>query len=170
MPKPDVLNVNWIGTLDSYILIAGSLAGFTLAFVAVIFGLKVATNPFPLCPAVPWGYVAVLLNSLSAVVFIAAAEFLTIAKQYNIWGLPKDYTDKLSNWSTVQLKAPKLMDRYEKMGRRCYNCGLILMFFALLSIIWPYNWAIATIVFASAMVLEALQIAEVMQTTKLAKD
>jgi hypothetical protein len=163
---PQTPNVNWIGTLDNFSLIGGSLAGFTLAFVVFIFGWKVASDPFPLDPAITWGDVSVFLNGFSAVVFIAAAEFLTIAKQYNIWGLPKDYTDRLANWTEIQKKAPAIMLRYEEIGRRCYNLALFLMFFAFLFVIWPYNWAIALFVFASAMVLQVFQMTAGKRTTK----
>jgi hypothetical protein len=158
-PRPGGIqsNVSWMDTLGDFVLISGGLVGFTLAFVTFILGWSVAKEPFPFYPAITWGHVGVLLNGVSAVVFIAAAEFLTTAKQYNIWSLPAEYQKQLPNWKDIQEEAPRNMLRYEERGRFCYNLALFLMFFAFLFVIWPYNWVIAVIVFALGVGLEVFQ-------------
>jgi hypothetical protein len=165
-PRPggiQMSNVNWMDTLGDFALISGALVGFTLAFVTFILGWSVAKQPFPLYPGITWGHVGVLLNGVSAVVFIAAAEFLVTAKQYNIWALPAEYEkqliEQLPNWKDIQKEALRNMLHYEERGRLCYNLALFLLFFAFLFVIWPYNWVIAVIVFALGIGLEVFQMA-----------
>jgi len=157
-------NVNWMDTLDSFTLISGGLVGFTLVFVTTILGWSVAHQPIsPLFPAITWGDIGVLLNGVSAVLFINAAEFLTTAKQFNTWSLPSGYESWLSeqlgkeNWEKLKPQARKNMLRYEELGRLCYNSGLLFMFGAFFFVICPYNLAIAIFISLLGAALQILQ-------------
>jgi len=68
---------NWRGSLGDYAQISGVLAGFCFALIVFVLGWNVASTP--ICGAVTYGDVSVLLIGIASVLFIASMEFFMTA-------------------------------------------------------------------------------------------
>jgi hypothetical protein len=155
---------NWRDVLGDYAAISGILAGFTLTFVVFILGWSIASQSF-VCN-ISWGQIGVLLNGVSAALFIVASEFLLKSKEHNVWALPDKYEDHLANgfkgngqdWEKIKSENLDKCLQYEGRGRSCYNLGIFLIFCALFFVIGPYNLAIASVVSGLGIGLELYQV------------
>jgi len=162
-PRPggvELSNFDWMNTLSGFALMSGGLVGFTLAFIPLILGLSVGNTK--LYAGITWGNIGILLNGISAVLFVAAAEFFTTATEYNVWALPTGYEKHLSDlykqhWEAIKQERLKICFRYEELGRYSYNFAIFLMFLALFFVIGSYNPVIALIVAALGVGLEFYQ-------------
>jgi hypothetical protein len=155
-------NVNWMDTLGDFASISGVLAGFNLTFVVFILGWSAQTQwGVSLFDGVTWGHVGVLFNGASAVLFIAAAEFLTTAKEYNVWALSDKYENYLQHvypdWGRLRGQVWADCLRYEARGRRLYNFAIIFTFVAFFFVVGSYNLTIGAAVAMLGIAFESLQ-------------
>ena len=155
---------NWRNTLTHFAAIAGVLAGFCVTFIALVLGGQVAD--IEICSSgVTFGQISVLLFGISAGLFICAAELFLLAKEYDVFGIPKPYREllkegceeKKKDWAEFEDEQTAECRRNELLGRRFYNSGIFIIFGGLFFAITPYNIVIAIIVAGLGILLELWQ-------------
>jgi len=141
------------------------LAGFCVAFIALILGGQVAD--VSICTTgVTFGQISVLLFGISTALFTFASQRFIHAHEFNVWNLPEEYKRFLKqelknqnkNWDSFLLKSDARCRRYEREARLGYNYGIFFMLAGLLSAIIPYNLVIAFFVAILGYLLEAWQL------------
>jgi len=156
---------NWRNTLADFASISGVLAGFSVAFIALILGGPVAD--IEICTSgVTFGQVAVLLFGISAGLFISATEFLLHAKGFDVFGISEPYLKllkedcelKKGDWIEFENEQTRHCRHNEQIGRRCYNAAIFIIFGGLFFAISPYNLPIAVLVSGFGMMLELAQL------------
>jgi len=158
----EVPNLNWVNALDNLTALSAGLVAFPLAFIVFIIGLSIGASK-TLGFGVTWQTVGVLLNGISAILFVAGAEFFATAKEYNLWGLPIDYEQYLEKlygperWEEIKKKTQETTLDHEERGRHCYNGAIMLMFGALFFVVGPYNLVTAIILSGAGILLECYQ-------------
>jgi dolichol kinase len=159
------MGYNWRGTLTDFASIAGVLAGFCVTFIALILGGPVAD--IKICTSdVTFGQVAVLLFGISTGLFVCAAELFLLAKEHDVFGIPYSYRkllkedceQKKKDWSVFEDEQTKQCRHNERLGRRCYNAAIFILFGGLFFAIAPYNLLIAVVVSGFGITLETWQI------------
>jgi|YelNatPaOPRAMG01_1025707.scaffolds.fasta_scaffold57400_3 dolichol kinase len=159
------MGYNWRNTLTDFAAISGVLAGFCIAFIALILGGPVADTEI-FSSGVTFGRVAVLLFGISTGLFICAAELFLYAKEFDVFSVPESYRKllkedcelKKKDWAKFEDEQTEQCRRNEKLGRRCYNSAIFAMFGGLFFAIAPYNHPIAIIVSGLGIMLESWQI------------
>jgi len=156
---------NWRSTLTHFAAISGVLAGFCVTFIALILGVPVAD--IEICTSgVTFGQVAVLLFGISTGLFICAAELFLHAKEFDVFSIPKSYRKllkedcemKKEDWAEFEDEQTEQCRHNERLGRRCYNSAIFIIFGGLLFAIAPYNLPIAILVSGLGILLESWQI------------
>jgi hypothetical protein len=156
---------NWRNTLADFASISGVLAGFSVAFIALILGGPVAD--FGICTSgVTFGQVAVLLFGISAGLFISATELFLHAKESDVFSIPEPYLKllrencqlKKKDWAEFEDEQTERCRHNEQLGRRCYNVAIFIIFGGLFFAIAPYNLPIATLVSGIGIILESWQL------------
>jgi len=156
---------NWRNTLTQFARISGVLAGFCVTFIALILSGRVAD--VDICTSeVTFGQVAVLLFGVSAGLFICAAELFLYAKEFDVFSIPDPYRkllkedceQKKKDWADFEDKQTAQCRRNERLGRRCYNSAIFVVFGGLFFVIAPYNLLIALVVSGLGILLELWQI------------
>lgn len=154
---------NWRNALGDFAATSGVLAGFTLTFIVFILGGSVANTEF--IKGVTWGEIAVLLDGIASVLFVAASEFLLSSKSFDAWSLPeayerflkKGFKKKGADWSAIRNDDLQKCLKYQGRGRTCFNWGIFLMFFSFLFVIGHYNLTIAILISGLGIGLELIQ-------------
>ena len=155
------MGYNWRGSLGDYAQTSGVLAGFCFALIVFVLGWNVASTP--ICGAVTYGDISVLLIGIASVLFIASMEFFMTAKEFDLWSLPDRWYDYIvktmtkSEWSEKQTIGSKQCRNYEKLGRHSYNAAIFLVFFGFFFVIAPFNFMIAIVVSGLGLCLELWQ-------------
>ena len=155
---------NWIGALTHFAATSGILAGFSVAFIALIMGGKVADTDICLS-GITFGQVSVLLFGISSVVFIFACQRFLHAHEFNIWRLPDEYVRLIcgdlkvqkEKWDKLLLDSDASCRKYEKEGRLAYDSAILFTMVGLFFMIVPYSLAVAAIVLVLGGFLEAWQ-------------
>lgn len=159
---------NWRNTLTQFARISGVLAGFCVTFIALILSGKVAD--IEICTSgVTFGQVAILLFGISTGLFICSAELFLSAKEFDVFGIPEPYRkllkddceSKKKGWAEFEDEQTEQCRHYERLGRRCYNSAIFVIFGALFFVIAPYNPLIALTVSGFGILLELWQISRV---------
>jgi len=156
---------NWRETLTNFAAISGTLAGFSVTFIALILGGRIADTIIQV-PVFTFGQVAILLFGISAGLFICASEFFLHAKEFDVYKIPDRYwTLFKDNYENDDKKIAEFEDkqtilcrRNEARGRRCYNIAIFMVFIGLFFAIAPYNLVIAIIVAGFGMAIETWQV------------
>jgi hypothetical protein len=156
---------NWLDGLAHFADISGILAGFSVAFIALIMGGQVA-NVGICTSGVTFGQLSVLLFGSSSIFFIFASQRFLHAHEYNVWDLPEEYIrltlDDLKSaqpkkWDEFLLENDSTCRKYEKEGRYSYDFAILLMIGGLFFMIVPYSLVAAILVFTLGALLETLQ-------------
>lgn len=156
---------NWRNTLTHFAAISGVLAGFCVAFIALILGGPVAD--IEICTGgVTFGQVAVLFFGISTALFICAAELFLYAKEFDVFSIPEPYQKLLKEdcklkkkaWAEFEDEQTEQCRHNERLGRRCYNSAIFIIFVGLFFAIAPYNLPIAILISGLGILLEAWQI------------
>lgn len=156
---------NWRNTLADFASISGVLAGFSVAFIALILGGPVAD--VGICTSgVTFGQAAVLLFGISAGLFISATELFLHAKGFDVFGIPEPYLKllkedcelKKKDWTEFEDEQTRHCRHNEQLGRRCYNVAIFIIFGGLFFAIAPYSLPIASLVSGFGMMLESWQL------------
>lgn len=155
---------NWIDTLVHFASISGVLAGFCVAFIALIIGGQV--GDVDICTSgITFGRMSVLFFGIPAVLFVFASQRFLHAHEFNIWNLPHEYykfvkkkvEDQKKRWEDFLLESDATCRKYETEGSASYNAAVIFMLVGLFLIVFPYNLVIALIVGVLGLLLELLQ-------------
>lgn len=156
---------NWRNTLTHFAAISGVLAGFCVTFIALILSGPIAD--IEICTSgVTFGQISVLLFGISTGLFICAAELFLYAKEFDIFGVPKPYREllkedcelKKKDWAEFEDEQTEQCRHNERLGRRCYNSAIFIIFGGLFFAIAPYNLLIAIVVSGLGILLESWQI------------
>lgn len=156
---------NWRNTLSDFASTSGVLAGFCVTFIALILAGPVAD--IGICTiGVTFGQIAVLLFGISAALFISATELFLLAKEFDVFSIPSPYLrllkadceQKKENWADFEDEQTQHCRHNERLGRRCYNIAIFIIFGGLLFAIAPYNLPIAVLVSVIGILLESWQL------------
>ncbi len=149
----------------NFAAISGVLAGFCVTFIALILGGRVAQFELP-SVRVTYGEISVLFLGVSTALFICSSELFLLAKEYDVFSLPKSYRHFLKEnvvgkakekWEAFEDANTRKCRLNEKLARDFYNAAIFLIFFGLLFILLPYNVVIAALVFFTGVILESWQ-------------
>lgn len=159
------MGYNWRETLTEFASISGVLAGFCVAFIALILSGPIADIGIG-ATGVTFGQIAVLLFGISTGLFIGATEFFLHAKEFDVFSIPEPYRQRLKehcelekeDWTEFEDEETKLCRKNEQTGRRFYNVAIFIIFGGLLFAIAPYNLLIAILVSGFGILLESWQI------------
>lgn len=156
---------NWGGVLTDFAAVSGILAGFSVTFIALIMGGKVAD--VELCTSgVTFGQISVLLFGISSMFFIFSSQRFLHAHEFNVWDLPDEYirlnlnnmkTARPKEWDDLLIKSDAFCRKYEKEGRYSYDLSIFLMIGGLFFMIVPYSMVVAILVVVFGIILEASQ-------------
>lgn len=155
---------NWRNTLTHFAAISGVLAGFCVTFIALTLGGEVAD--IGICTTgVTFGQISVLLFGISTGLFICAAELFLCAKEFDVYHIPKPYWEllkedceqKKKDWAEFEDEQTAKCRQNERLGRKCYNSAVFIIFGGLFFAIVPYNIVIAVIVAGLGISLELWQ-------------
>lgn len=156
---------NWRNTLTHFASISGVLAGFCVTFIALILGGKVADIKI-FTSGITFGQVATLFFGISTGLFICAAELFLYAKEFDVFGIPEPYRKLLKDdcklekkeWAEFEDEQTERCRQNERLGRRCYNSAIFIVFGGLFFAIAPYNLLIAFLVSIIGIALELFQL------------
>jgi hypothetical protein len=157
---------NWRNTLSDFASVSGILAGFCVAFIALILGGPIADSK--ICNSdVTFGQIAVLLFGLSTGLLVSSTELFLLAKEFDIFSVPEAYLkllkedcdERRKDWATFESKQTQSCRHNERLGRKCYNVAIFIIFGGLFFAIAPYSLPIAGIVSGSGILLESYQLA-----------
>jgi len=103
---------------------------------------------------------------ISAGIFITAAELFLHAKEFDVFDIPKPYREllkedceqKQKDWAEFEDEHTEKCRRSERIGRKCYNSAIFIIFIGLFFAIAPYNLLIAVVVSSLGILLELWQI------------
>jgi hypothetical protein len=151
---------NWRSTMSGFAGICGGLAGFSVAFVALLLTRSVADLSIGVA-SLTFGEIAVLLFGIAAGLFVGASEFLLHATGFDVYVLPERYYTKyqktFEHTDYLKQQNKSLHDNY-RFAKLFYNAGIFLVFIGLFFAIRPYNLWIATIVTVFGLVVELIQV------------
>ena len=156
---------NWRETLTNFASISGVLAGFCVTFIALILGGPIAD--IQICTSgVTFGQVAVLLFGVSTGLFISAAELFLHAKEFDVFSIPEPYLkllredceEKKKDWTEFEDEQTKLCRHNERLGRRCYNVAIFIIFGGLFFATAPCSLPIASLVSGFGIIIESWQL------------
>ena len=159
------MGYNWRSTLTHFARISSVLGGFCVTFIALILGGKIADIEI-YTTEVTFGQVAVLLFGISTGLFVCAAELFLLAKEFDVYGIPQPYRKLLKegreqqkkDWAEFEVKQTEKCRHNERLGRKCYNTAIFILFDGLFFAIAPYNPLIASLVCGLGTSLELWQI------------
>jgi hypothetical protein len=154
---------NWRASLSDYARVSGVLAGFSITFIALILGGKVAD--FSIWNGVSFGQVSVLLFGAATSLLIASSQLFLQAREFDVFSIPERYIKLLKEdcelknkkWADYEDEQTKHCRIKEQMGRKFYNAAIFLMFVGLFFAILPYNTLIAIVVGGLGLALEVWQ-------------
>lgn len=156
---------NWGEVLTDFAAISGILAGFSVTFIALIMGGKVAD--VELCTSgVTFGQISVLLFGTSSMLFIFASQRFLQAHEFNAWDLPDEYirlcldnmkTARPNEWDKFLLKSDVSCRKYEREGGHSYDLAIFLMIGGLFFMIVPYSLVVAIPVVVLGIIFEVYQ-------------
>jgi hypothetical protein len=154
---------NWRQTLTNFAAISGTLAGFSVTFIALMLSGR-ATDTFIGPTTIRFGQIAILLLGFSTGLFVCAAEFFLHAKEFDVFSIPDRYWQRCKDEREKEEDVLKFEDEqtrkcryYEKIGRRCYNISIFIVFGGLFFAIVPTNFLVAFLVSGLGIALEAWQ-------------
>jgi hypothetical protein len=161
---------NWRNTLTHFAAISGVLAGFSITFIALILGGPVANIKISFggiyIGELTYGQVAVLLFGVSTGLFVCATELFLRATEFDVFSIPEPYRELLregcevekKDWTKFEDEQTKQCRDNERLGRKCYNFAIFILFFGLFFVIVPYTFLIALVVSGLGLLLETWQI------------
>jgi hypothetical protein len=160
-----VTGYNWRNVLTNFAAVSGILAGFSITFIVLILGGNMRDGDVLPQYKVTWGQVAVLSLGISAALFISAAQFFLLAKEFDKYDIPPCYKKSLEEqhdeiyetWKRFEAESDDRCHQYESSGKNLYNIAVFLIWIGVGSAIWPYNWLIALGVAVVGIVLEFWQ-------------
>lgn len=159
---------NWRNALTNFAAVSGILAGFSITFIVLILGGRVPDSLiFPQYAElkVTYGHVAVLSLGISAALFISAAQFFLLSREFDIYDIPESYREVLrhrhdetkEDWEEFEKESDSKCHQYESSGRNLYNIAVFGVWIGVGFAILPYNCLIALVVAGSGIILEIWQ-------------
>ena len=85
---------NWRETTPLYASISGVLAGFSITFI--VFLLREDESTQQIAYGISWVSLSALMMGASAVLFIQASQYFLTAKDHDVYGMPGDKRENLS--------------------------------------------------------------------------
>jgi len=163
-----VTGYNWRNALASFAATSGVLAGFCITFIALILGGSVSDSAiFPGYAELEVTYcqIAVLSLGLSAAMFITAAQFLLVAKEFDKYDIPEEFRKALEEkhdeiyeaWKKSELESDNKCLWYRSSGRCLFNIAIYTMWIGVSAAIVPYDRWVALIVFSVGIGLNLWQ-------------
>jgi hypothetical protein len=162
-PDPDPKKGwNWRSTLPGFAGICSVLAGFSVAFIALLLTGQVANIQIGVA-SLTFGQIAILLFGISAGLLIGAEEFLVHAIEFDVYALPQSLSvawqkalhEKFDKNVETQTEA---LYKNAGLARTLYNVAIFLVFIGLGFAIAPYSILIAIIVAGVGLLIEIIQI------------
>jgi len=159
---------NWRNVLTDFAAMSGILAGFSITFVVLILGGSVGDSllfPQYVEFKVTYGHIAVLFLGISAALFVTAAQFFLLSREFDVYDIPERYREVLKHrygrtegeWERFEKESDSKCHKYESSGRNLYNKAVFMIWIGVGSAIWSYNWLVALGVTVLGIVLEFWQ-------------
>jgi len=156
---------NWRETIPFYASTSGLLAGFSIAFI--VFLLREDQSSQQIGYGISWGILSALMMGISAVLFIQAPQYFLTAKDHDVYGMPKEKFDLMSE-QVKKDEVSKAM-RNAILGGRLYNVGRLTLFLGVTFALLPFSWPVALVVGAGGIGFELYQIVSAKKPTKETK-
>ena len=160
-----VKNYNWINTLEDFASLCGVFAGFSFAFLVLLVESSQKTPEFfasLIGINISAQDVATFLFSISAVIFIFAAEYFLRAKEFMLYSLPSSFLEILEE--TIDIVEDYLEKSYEKSreneikGRYLYNLAILVWFAGIIFLLEPYNVIVGLIIGVPSFLFQLYQV------------
>jgi hypothetical protein len=159
---------NWRNALSDATAVSGILAGFAIAFI----GLILQSQKDLLLGSLTYGnwilivytnHLGLLIAGSAAALFITSLEMSLMAKTFDIWEIPKEYSDFLrkgfkKKWSDVCHEQDALCKKYDNLSRHAYNAAVFSIFAAMGLTVAPYNSSVGLVITLMGWVAEFIQI------------
>jgi hypothetical protein len=158
---------NWRNALSDATAVSGILAGFAIAFIGLILQSQ---KDFLLGSLIydNWSLtiyansLGLLLAAFAAALFITSVELSLMAKTFDIWNIPKEYSAFLrkgfkKKWSEVCHDQDAHCKKYDNLSRHAYNCAIFSIFAAMGLTVTPYNLTAGILTTMMGWVAELIQ-------------
>ena len=156
---------NWRNVLTDFATISGILAGFSITFIVLVLGARAPYSYNSTELEAACGQLTVFSLGISAALFISAAQFFLLAKEFDIYGIPARYIDVLKreygqtaeDWERFEKDSNDKCHWYNSRGTSLYNAAVFMIWIGVLFATFPYNLWVAFVVAGLGIILEAWQ-------------